>query len=95
MENKLKEIEKIIEIVNKRHLSKIFDVPIKFSIIDVKVVYLKHYIITIGLDKKYFEEEPYTSKIGQWWVNLLKVSDVYSNMYPDGSLNFQPVKVSS
>jgi len=95
MENNLKEIEKIIEIVNRRHLSKMFDVPIKFSIGDVKMVYRKHYVITIELDKKYFEEEPYALKIGQWWVNLLKVSDVYRNMYPDGSLNFQPVKVYS
>lgn len=95
METEKKIIKKIIEIIDKKHLSKIFDVPVEYKISSIESILGRHYIVTIDIDEKYFSEEPYNSKIGLWWVTLLRASDVYRQMNPNGSLNLQPRKISN
>lgn len=85
-------IEKLLKIVEGKYLSKMFDNPIEFEIGDVKVIKGKHFIVDILIPSHYLHNEPYASKINEWWEKLLKVTEFYRHMEEDGSVNFQPVE---
>ena len=88
----LEKIKKLLDIVNKKYLDKIFDEPIPYEIGSIEVVANKHYIIDILIPTYYLNNEPYQSKINEWWDKLLKVQEFYHHMNEEGSVNFQPIE---
>jgi len=88
----LEKIKKLLEIVNKKYLDNLFDEPIPYEIGSIQVVADKHYIVDILIPSNYLHNEPYASKINEWWDKLLKVSEFYRYMKDDGSVNFQPIE---
>jgi hypothetical protein len=91
MEN-IDKIKKLFDIVELKYLSNMFDDPIEFEIGDVKVIKGKHIIMDIIIPSYYLNNEPYQSRINEWWNKLLKVTEFYSHISEYGSLNLQPVK---
>jgi hypothetical protein len=85
-------IKKLLDIVNKKYLDKIFDKPIPYEIGSIEVVANKHYIIDILIPTYYLNNEPYKSKINEWWYKLMKVQEFYHHMDEEGSVNFQPIE---
>lgn len=90
MEN-INKIKKLLEIVDGKYLSKMFDKPVEYEIGQINVFKNKHYIIDVIIPNYYFDNEPYESKMDEWWDKLLKVREYYSHMTEDGSVNFQPI----
>ena len=91
MEN-LDKIQKLLYIVEKKYLSKMFEKPIAFEVGQIKLVKDKHFIIDILIPSYYLNTEPYQSKITEWWDKLLKVQEFYHHMNEEGSVNFQPIE---
>jgi hypothetical protein len=91
MEN-IGKIEKLLNIVEKKYLLKMFERPIEFEVGQIQVVKGKHYIIDILIPTYYLNNEPYQSKINEWWDKLLKVQEFYHHMNEEGSVNFQPIE---
>ena len=91
MEN-LDKIQKILDIVEKKYLSKMFEKPIAFEVGQIKLVKDKHFIIDILIPSYYLNTEPYQSKINEWWVKLMKVQEFYHHMNEEGSVNLQPIE---
>jgi hypothetical protein len=85
-------IKKLLDIVNKKYLDKIFDEPIPYEIGSIEVVANKHYIIDILIPTYYLNNEPYKSKINEWWYKLIKVQEFYHHMDEEGSVNLQPIE---
>jgi hypothetical protein len=85
-------IKKLIDIVNKKYLDTLFDKPIPYEIGSIEVVANKHYIIDILIPTYYLNNEPYQSKITEWWDKLLKVQEFYHHINEEGSVNFQPIE---
>jgi hypothetical protein len=85
-------IKKLLDIVNKKYLDKIFDEPIPYEIGSIEVVANKHYIIDILIPTYYLNNEPYKSKINEWWYKLMKVQEFYHHMDEEGSVNLQPIE---
>jgi hypothetical protein len=90
--NEIPKIKKVIEIVDKKHLSKMFDESIKFEVGEIRIIGGKHYIVDILIPTFYFRNEPYESRIQQWWDKLTKVKDAFRDFNNIGSLNFQPIE---
>lgn len=88
--NEIPKIKKVIEIIDKKFLSKMFDDPIKYEVGEIRIIGGKHYIVDINIDKFYFENEPYESRLQEWWDTLLKVKDVFRTFDNVGSVNFNP-----
>ena len=88
----LEKIKKLLEIVNKKYLDKFFDQPIPYEIGSIEVVANKHYIIDILIPSYYLNNEPYQSKITEWWNTLMKVQEFYHHMNEEGSVNLQPIE---
>ena len=91
MEN-IDKIQKLLDIVEKKYLSKMFEKPIDFEVFQIKLVKDKHFIIYILIPTYYLNNEPYQSKINEWWDKLLKVQEFYHHMTEEGSVNFQPIE---
>jgi hypothetical protein len=91
MEN-IDKIQKLLDIVEKKYLSKMFENPIAFEVGQIKLVKDKHFIIDILIPSYYLNTEPYQSKITEWWDKLLKVQEFYHHMNEEGSVNFQPIE---
>lgn len=91
MEN-IGKIQKLMDIVEKKYLSKMFDKPIEFEVGEIKVIKGKHYVIDILIPSFYLKNEPYESKLNEWWDKLLKVQEFYHHMNEEGSVNFQPIE---
>ena len=91
MEN-IGKIQKLMDIVEKKYLSKMFDKPIEFEVGEIKVIKGKHYVIDILIPSFYLKNEPYQSKLNEWWDKLLKVQEFYHHMNEEGSVNFQPIE---
>ena len=91
MEN-IDKIQKLLDIVEKKYLSKMFETPIAFEVGQIKLVKDKHFIIDIIIPTYYLNTEPYQSKINEWWGKLLKVQEFYHHMDGEGSVNFQPIE---
>lgn len=91
MEN-LDKIQKLLDIVENKYLSKMFEKPISFEVGQIKLVKDKHFIIDILIPTYYLNNEPYQSKINEWWDKLLKVQEFYHYMNEEGSVNFQPIE---
>jgi hypothetical protein len=91
MEN-LDKIQKLLDIVEKKYLSKMFEKPIAFEVGQIKLVKDRHFIIDILIPTYYLNNEPYQSKINEWWDKLLKVQEFYYHMNEEGSVNFQPIE---
>jgi len=85
-------IKKLLDIVNKKYLDKIFDEPIPYEIGSIEVVANKHYIINILIPTYYLNNEPYQSKINEWWNTLMKVQEFYHHVNEEGSVNLQPIE---
>jgi hypothetical protein len=85
-------IKKLLDIVNKKYLDKVFDQPIPYEIGPIEVVANKHYIIDILIPTYYLNNEPYQSKINEWWNTLMKVQEFYHYMNEEGSVNLQPIE---
>lgn len=83
-------IVKVVELTRKKKLDKIFESPIDFKIDDIEVIEGKHYIVTISIPERYFQDELYSSKMDMWWEKLLRVREVISSLYPEVTLNFSP-----
>lgn len=88
--NEIPKIKKVIEIIDKKYLSKMFDEPIKFEVGEIRIIGGKHYLVNIHVDRFYFEYEPYESRIQEWWDTLMKVKDVFRTFDHIGSINFNP-----
>jgi hypothetical protein len=91
MEN-IDKIQKLLDIVKKKYLLKMFENPIEFEVGKIQLVKDKHFIIDIIIPTYYLNNEPYQSKLNEWWDNLLKVQEFYHHMNEEGSVNFQPIE---
>ena len=91
MEN-IGKIQKLMDIVEKKYLSKMFENPIEFEVGEIKVIKGKHYVIDILIPSYYLNNEPYESKLNEWWDKLLKVQELYHHINEEGSVNFQPIE---
>ena len=90
--NEISKIKKIIEIVDRKYLSKMFEDPIQYEIVDVRNI-RNHYIVTIGIPSLYFDTEPYESGINDWWKKLMIAKEFYNHVFEIGSLNIEPKKI--
>ena len=91
MEN-IDKIQKLLDMVEKKYLSKMFEKPIEFEIGQIQLVKGKHFVINILIPTYYLNNEPYQSKINEWLDKLLKVQEFYYHMNEEGSVNFQPIE---
>jgi hypothetical protein len=90
--NEISKIKKIIEIVDRKYLSKMFEDPIQYEIVDVRNI-RNHYIVTIGIPSLYLDTEPYEKDINDWWKKLMIAKEFYRHIFEIGSLNIEAKKI--
>jgi len=90
--NEISKIKKIIETVDRKYLSKMFEDPIQYEIVDVKKIG-RHYIVKIGIPSLYLDTEPYEKDMDDWWEKFMIAKEFYRHIFEIGTLNFEAIEI--